>query len=87
MRKHSSKWQLQDAKQRFSEVMRRAHSEGPQQITKSGVESAWLLSAKDYHRLLQKCDGNLLEFMQKSPHRDVDVFVERRKDLPRKIDF
>lgn len=84
MRQHRSTWQLQNAKQQFSEVVRRAEHEGPQQITKGGVESAWLISAKDYHKLT-KPKQSLLDFFQNSTHRDVEIPIERRKDLPRKI--
>lgn len=82
-------WQLQQAKQRLSEIVRRAEQEGPQQITKSGVESAWLISAKDYHRLLKRegNKGSLVDFFQNSPHRDIDIPIERKKDLPRQIDL
>lgn len=86
MVKHASEWQLQEAKQCFSEVMRCADKMGPQKITKNGLESAWLISAKDYHRLLKK-KKNLIDLFQKSPHRDIEISFERRKDLPRTIDL
>jgi len=90
MRKHKHKadsvWQLQEAKQRLSELVRRAESEGPQQITKGGVESAWVLSAKDYHKISKPKQG-IVEFFQKSPHRDLEIPIQRKKDLPRKIDL
>ncbi len=84
MKKHTSTWQLQTAKQQLSEVVRRAEQEGPQQITKGGIESAWLLSAKDYHKLTKRKE-KLLDFFQNSPHREIDISAERRKDLPRKV--
>ena len=74
MHKHNqSEWQIQQAKQCFSEVIRRAEKEGPQQITKNGVESAWIISPKDYHRLQKKKKG-IVEFFQESPHLDVSWF-------------
>lgn len=82
--RHPTKWQLQQAKQQLSKVIRLAEEEGPKQITKSGVESAWLISAKDYHELIQRKDS-LLDFFQNSPYRDTNIPVERRKDLPRQI--
>lgn len=84
MSKRKSVWQLQEAKQCFSQVVRSAELEGPQQITKSGVESAWLISAKDYSNLTKQ-QGSLVDFFQNSPHRDLEIPVERRKDLPRRI--
>jgi antitoxin Phd len=45
------RWQLQDAKNRFSDVVNRAQSEGPQIVTKRGVERAVVLSYDDYRQL------------------------------------
>lgn len=44
-------WPLQDAKNRFSEVVRRAKSEGPQTVTVHGRRAAVVLSAEDYDAL------------------------------------
>ncbi|GAA3306731.1 hypothetical protein GCM10020219_003950 [Nonomuraea dietziae] len=43
-------WQLQEAKQRFSEVVRKAHDEGPQIITRHGDEVAVILDMAEYRR-------------------------------------
>jgi prevent-host-death family protein len=44
-------WQLQDAKNRFSEVVQRARREGPQIVTLRGGQAAVVLSAEDYDAL------------------------------------
>lgn len=44
-------WQVQDAKTRFSELIERACSEGPQTITRHGTERAVVLSIADYREL------------------------------------
>jgi prevent-host-death family protein len=41
-------WKLQDAKARFSEVVRRAQTEGPQRVTVHGKDAVVILSAADY---------------------------------------
>ena len=41
-------WKLQDAKARFSEVVRKAQTEGPQHVTVHGKDAAVIISAKDY---------------------------------------
>lgn len=41
-------WKLQDAKARFSEVVRRAQSEGPQRVTVHGKDAVVVMSAKEY---------------------------------------
>ena len=46
------RWQLQDAKQRFSELVRKALDEGPQFVTRHGEEVAVLVSAKTYRHLV-----------------------------------
>ena len=47
-RGHTSYWQLQDAKARFSEVVRRAVEQGPQHVTVNGEERAVIVSAREY---------------------------------------
>ena len=44
-------WQVQEAKSRFSEVIERARTEGPQTITRHGAERAVVISIEDYHAL------------------------------------
>jgi antitoxin Phd len=47
----SRTWQMQDAKAKFSEVVKRARTEGPQMVTHRGVGTAVVLSMEDYRRL------------------------------------
>lgn len=79
-------WQIQEAKQKLSEVIRKAALEGPQRLTLRGEPSAWIISDKDYLKLKHKRQS-LVDFFQKSPHRKTNIFAERSKDLPRKIDL
>ncbi|MHA6762869.1 type II toxin-antitoxin system Phd/YefM family antitoxin [Streptacidiphilus sp. PAMC 29251] len=44
-------WQVQEAKQRFSEVLRRAHEDGPQVVTRHGAEVAVVIDIGEYRRL------------------------------------
>ena len=44
-------WQLQEAKQKFSEVVQRAIQDGPQIVTRRGVEVVVILSSDEYRRL------------------------------------
>ncbi len=46
-------WPLQDAKNRFSEVVQRARLEGPQTVTLRGERAAVVLSAADYDALVR----------------------------------
>lgn len=50
-------WQVQEAKQKFSEVVRRAVEQGPQVITRHGQEVAVIVSAAEYRELTKGDDG------------------------------
>ena len=65
-------WALQDAKNRFSEVVNHALKEGPQIVTRRGAETAVLLSMRDYQGLAAP-DGNLVDFFRSSPLVGVDL--------------
>lgn len=49
-------WQLQEAKQKFSEVVRLAIDEGPQLVTRHGEEVVFVVSSKDYRKLALRPD-------------------------------
>ncbi|MFA5670519.1 MAG: type II toxin-antitoxin system Phd/YefM family antitoxin [Balneolaceae bacterium] len=80
----TSKWQLQDAKNRFSEVVRKATEEGPQTVTKHGKTSVVVLSIEDYKRLEQP-STSLAEFIQSSPLASVELDIDRDKSTSRDI--
>lgn len=84
--RHVKSWQVQQVKQRLSEVIRLAETEGPQQVTCRGEPSVWIISDEAYKKLHNKKES-LVSFFQRSPSKDVELPVERRKDLPRKIDL
>lgn len=71
-------WPLQDAKARFSELVRRAQDEGPQHVTVHGREAVVIVDAEEY-RMLHSARGGreLVQAMQDSPHRDIDLTPER----------
>lgn len=84
-RRRSSKaghWLLQDAKARFSELVRRVRSEGPQRVTVHGRDEVVVISAEEFRRLKGDLTGAaLIAAMQASPHRDIDL-VPRRSPMP-----
>ena len=60
-------WALQDAKNKFSEVVNKAVVE-PQIITKRGQRESVLLSYTEYERLKKKAQkSNLIKFLKESP--------------------
>lgn len=80
----TAKWQLQEAKNRLSEVVRKARSEGPQVITLHGADAAVVVSTKDFDRM-SKRKGRLVDFFRKSPLAGVDLDLKRIRDTGRKI--
>ena len=64
----SGHWQVQEAKQRFSEVVRSARSDGPQFVTKHGDEVAVVLDIREYRRLQGARDFK--EFLLSGPDPD-----------------
>jgi len=81
-----ARWQLQEAKNRLSELVRRAQHEGPQTITLHGKDAAVVISASDFSRLPRR-KGTLLEFFRRSPLVGVDLHVTRSRDIGRRIDL
>ncbi len=75
-------WQLQEAKNRFSEVIERALNEGPQEVFRHGKKAVVVVSCEDFD-LWQRGPDSLVEFFRKSPLRDLEL--ERPRDLPRDV--
>ena len=79
-------WQLQEAKNRFSEVINKALGEGPQIVTRHGEEIVVILSKAEYKRLLKSRTG-LLDFFRRSPLVGIELDLKRDQSLPREIDL
>lgn len=77
-------WQLQEAKQRFSEVVRRALDEGPQVVTRRGEEAVVVVSAEEFRRL-SGTRPDLKEFLLAGPDLSV-LELERDRSLPRDVE-
>ncbi|ESQ87727.1 hypothetical protein ABAC460_18815 [Asticcacaulis sp. AC460] len=68
------RWLLQDAKARFSEVVRRARSEGPQLVTVHGRDEVVIVAADEFRRMNGEATGAaLIAVMQASPSPDIDI--------------
>jgi len=79
------RWQGQDAKQRFSELIRTAHAEGPQVVTRHGEEIAVVIDIADYRHL----KGDIAEFkdyLRSGPGFD-DLDLTRTAEGPRNTDW
>ncbi len=75
-------WLLQDAKARFSELVRRVRSDGPQRVTVHGRDEVVIIAAEEFRRLRGDPTGEvLIAAMRTSPHRDIDI-EPRRTSMP-----
>lgn len=76
-------WLLQDAKARFSELVRRVRSEGPQHVTVHGRDEVVVIAAEDYRRLQGLHTGRaLVDALQASPHPEVDLALAPPTQAP-----
>jgi prevent-host-death family protein len=74
----SGYWLLQDAKARFSELVRKVRSEGPQHVTVHGRDEVVVIAAAEFRRLKGSATGSaLIEAMQASKHRTTDIAPAR----------
>jgi prevent-host-death family protein len=80
-----SHWQVQEAKQRFSELVRRAQADGAQFVTRHGEEVVVVLDIAEY-RKLSGHDQDLKDYLRAMPKGD-DLDIDRTVDLAREIDF
>jgi antitoxin Phd len=72
----SGVWQLQEAKNKLSEVVEEAILHGPQVITRRGVESVVVLSFAEYRGMLAR-QKSLSEFFRTSPLAELDLDLTR----------
>ena len=82
----SAAWTVQDAKNRFSEVIEHALCEGPQTITRRGKETAVLVSIETF-RGISGAEGGLVEFLQGSPLAEGELDLDREREFGREIDL
>ena len=80
-------WQVQDAKARFSELLEKSVAEGPQVVTKRGVETAVLVPIKTWRRMAERSRPDLKEVLL-APEARTETLTPprralRRRDAPR----
>ncbi len=82
-------WQLQTAKTRFSELFRRARSEGPQWVTRRGKEAVVVLPAEEFERLRahSRQPQSLVQFFAEAPLAKVAIDFKRKLGYGREIDL
>ena len=73
-----SSWQLQDAKSRFSEFLNAALKQGPQVVTRRGVETAFLVPIEEWRRMQRTSRPGIKELLLSGPRFD-DIIPPRRQ--------
>lgn len=77
-------WQLQDAKAHLSDLVKKASSGKPQEITLRGKPVVVVLSAQQYEKLKQP-KQSLVKFLRQSPLIGLNLNIERDKSMSRDI--
>jgi len=80
-------WKLEDAKAKFSEVVRLARSEGPQRVTLRGKEAVAVVAIEELDRMTSRApakpEPSLIELLQSTEIYKLDI--ERSRQGPRKV--
>ncbi|GAA3748940.1 prevent-host-death family protein [Spinactinospora alkalitolerans] len=77
-------WQIQEAKQRFSELVRSAKNDGPQIVTRHGDEEVVVIDITEYRHLTEP-SMTFKDYLLSGPKVD-DLEIPRSPDLPRTIE-
>ena len=80
----NNRWQLQEAKTKFSQLINNAIQYQPQIVTKHGNNAVVVLSFEDYEKLVEP-KKDLVSFLRDSPLVGVDLDIARSRDMPRDI--
>ncbi len=82
-------WPVQDAKARFSEFLETCLAEGPQVVTKRGVETAVLVPVEDWRRMRQAGRPTLKSLLLSDQARAEIPIPDRtrhRRRAPQEVD-
>jgi prevent-host-death family protein len=79
-------WTVAEAKAKFSEVIERARTDGPQRITRNGRDAAVVVASEEWERKVAR-KGTLADFLAESPLRESELVIEPRKKAPREVDL
>jgi prevent-host-death family protein len=72
-------WPLQDAKARFSELVRRVQTDGPQHVSLHGRDTVVVVGVEEFRRLTGERTGQaLIDALQASPYRDIEILPARQ---------
>ena len=84
MHKSEPSWQLQDAKSRFSSVVKQAEAGTPQLVTRNGVPTVYIVEASSFEKLTRKRISRK-EVLKMNPCKEIVLDLERSKDEGREV--
>jgi prevent-host-death family protein len=79
-------WSVAEAKAKFSELVEKARSKGPQHITRNGRDAAVVVSAEEWARRTRE-PKTMLEYLEGTPLKGSELDIERDPDLGRDFSF
>jgi prevent-host-death family protein len=79
-------WTVAEAKAKFSEVIDKAQSDGPQTITRNGRTTAVIVAAEEWEKKTKR-KGTLADFLAASPLRGSGVRIKRLRGGIRKVEL
>ena len=79
-------WTLQDAKNKFSQVVNNALMDGPQYVTRRGVDAVVVVSVQEYETLTSH-KPSFTDFLLQCPKLDGENPFDRQKEYPRELDL
>ena len=79
-----ARWQLQEAKNRLSELVRQAREHGPQTITVHGADAVVVIDAEQFRKLSPR-KGSFVEFLRRSPLVGTEIDISRSRDSGRPV--
>jgi prevent-host-death family protein len=80
-------WSVAEAKAKFSELVERARSKGPQRVTRNGKEAVVVVSVEEWARRVCPPPKTMLEYLERSPLKGANLNLERDRDPGRDFRF
>lgn len=79
-------WQLQSAKNRFSELVQKAQKGEPQLVTKNGKAAVYVIDCDTFDRKIGNSVPDKKQIILNRPHKDIELEIPRNEaDLGREI--
>jgi prevent-host-death family protein len=81
-----SLWNLQEAENQFGRLVEDALAQGPQYVTRAGIETVVVISVREYEEIISEKAG-FREFLLNCPRLDEELEITRQKDFSRDIEL